>query len=240
MLAVARRPITSHEPSLMSTSSLGTRWARNHCCPSRSAIGSATKTQRENELLEPQAKLPETRKPPSVSTDFALGNKVAQQATGPLPKISHRALGSAPLWTKVLTAFEISVHQPAEPSARAISSVASNRSTPVRPTPPSSRGRRIESRLASNKAVVTLSVSRPRRSDASASSLINPLIALARSSDELCAETVSHRETTASSPAKMFMTLPLLKSIDQVKLSSRYARPHGSVLGRFSSPRCSL
>src|SRR5262249_24984850 len=144
MLSVARRPITSHEPSLRSTSLLGATWARNHCCPSRSALGCATKTQREHELPAPQAKLAETRKPPSVSTDFALGNKVAQQATGPLPKISHRALGLAPLWTKVLTAFEISMHQPAEPSARAISSVASNRSTPVPPIPPSSRGRRIE------------------------------------------------------------------------------------------------
>ena len=182
MLAVARRPITSHEPSLMSTSSLGTRWARNHCCPARSAIGSATKTQRENELLEPQAKLPETRKPPSVSTDFALGNKVAQQATGPFPKISHRALASAPLCTKVPTALEINMHQPAEPSARAISSVASNKSTPVPASPPSACGSRIENRWASSRAAETLSVSLPRRSDASASSLINPLIDFARSS----------------------------------------------------------
>src|SRR5262250_2937952 len=114
MLAVARRPITSHEPSLMSTSSLGTRWARNHCCPSRSAIGPATMTQRDSELLDPQAKLPETQKPPPTSIDFALGSRVAQHATGPSPKISHRAFGSAPMWIKVPTALEISMHQPAE------------------------------------------------------------------------------------------------------------------------------
>src|SRR5215472_10744680 len=137
MLAVARRPITSQEPSLISTSSLGTRWARNHCRPPRSAIGSATMTQRDSELLEPQEKLPDTRNPPFTSTDLAFGNKVAQQATGPLPKISHRASGSAPMWIKVPTALEISMHQPAEPSARAISSVASNNSTPVPPRPPS-------------------------------------------------------------------------------------------------------
>src|SRR3984893_11561613 len=198
MLAVARRPITSHEPSLMSTSSLGTRWARNHCCPALSAIGSATKTQRENELLEPQAKSPETRKPPSVSTDFALGNKVAQQATGPLPKISHRALGSAPPWTKVLTPFEISMHQPAEPSARAISSVASNRSTPLPPSPPSSSGSRIENRLACSSAAATLSGRRPSRSDASASVLTSVLIAFARSSGHAPSSTGESLTTTGS------------------------------------------
>src|ERR1700730_19372422 len=148
MLAVPRRPITSHEPSLISASSLGRRWARNHCCPSRSSRRAGTITQRDSELLEPQPKLPETRKPPSSSTELALGSNVAQQATGPCPNTSMRALAPAPLWTKELMALLIATHQPAEPSARAISSAASNSSTPVPPSPPSARGTRLESRLA--------------------------------------------------------------------------------------------
>ena len=37
-------------------------------------------TQRDSELPEPQPKLPETRKPPSASSEVALGSNVAQQA----------------------------------------------------------------------------------------------------------------------------------------------------------------
>src|SRR6266436_6627000 len=118
MLAVPRRPITSHEPSLISVSSLGSRWARNHCCPSRSFSRAGTITQRDSELPEPQLKLPETRKPPFSSTEMPLGSNVAQQATGPFPNTFLWALAAAPLWTKPLTALQIAKHQPAEPSAR--------------------------------------------------------------------------------------------------------------------------
>src|SRR6516165_10729955 len=76
-------------------------------------------------------------------------------------------------------ALLIAVHHPAEPSARAISSTASNNSTLVPLRPPSAAGSRIENRLASSIAAATLSVSRPRRSASSASSLIKPLIARA-------------------------------------------------------------
>src|SRR5215469_17141341 len=44
-------------------------------------------------------------------------------------------------------ALLIAAHQPAEPSARAISSTASNSSTPVPPSPPSASGRRIENKI---------------------------------------------------------------------------------------------
>src|SRR6266403_1377087 len=135
MLAVPRSPMTSHESSLIAVSSLGTRWARNHCCPSRSASRAGTMTQRDIELPEPQPKLPETRKPPSASAEVALGNNVDQQPTGPLPNNSLRALAEAPLWMKALTALQIAMFQPAEPSAREISSAASNTSTPVPPRP---------------------------------------------------------------------------------------------------------
>src|SRR5215472_12736021 len=120
MLAVARKPMTSQEPSLISTSSFGSRWARNHCWPSRSASGPATTTQRASELLEPNEKSPDTRKPASTATDLAFGSKVPQQATGPLPNTSQRALTPAPMCTKVLPVFEISMHQPAEPSGSVV------------------------------------------------------------------------------------------------------------------------
>jgi len=61
MLAVARKPMTSQEPSLISTSSFGSRWARNHCWPSRSASGPATTTQRASELLEQPGQRPRLR-----------------------------------------------------------------------------------------------------------------------------------------------------------------------------------
>src|SRR5262249_13451076 len=115
-------------------------------------------------------------------TEVALGSNVAQQATGPFPNPSSGASALAPLQTKPLMALPIATHQPADPSARAISSVASNSSAPVPPSPPSASGTRTENRLAFSKAAATLSVSRPSRSDASASSAIRLLIAFVRSS----------------------------------------------------------
>src|SRR6516225_885536 len=96
-----------------------------------------------------------------------------------------------------------------------------------------SRGRRIENRLASNKAAATWSVSRPRRSDASASSLINPLISLARSSGEKCAEVTLQPVAAAWSPAKMFITLPL----EAYRSKSAGAPPGGAPIALNRPPR---
>ena len=59
-------------------------------------------THRANELPDPQEKFPETQNPPAASTDLPLGSNVAQQATGPFPNISLRALAVVPLWMKAL------------------------------------------------------------------------------------------------------------------------------------------
>src|SRR5271156_5000309 len=67
--------------------------------------------------------------------------------------------------------LQTAAHQPAEPSARAISSTVLNSSTRVPPKPPPASGTIIENRLDSSKAAETLSVNCPSRSDASASSL---------------------------------------------------------------------
>jgi hypothetical protein len=69
-------------------------------------------------------------------------------------------------------------------------------------------GSRIENRLASSKAAATLSVSRPRRSDASASSLTNPLIALARSSGRAQATVIGPPTATASSSSRLLIMPP--------------------------------
>src|SRR5215469_15264644 len=163
----------------MSTSSFGSTWARNHCSPPRSLIGSATPTHLERELLDPQEKFPDTRNPPSASIEVAFGSRLPQHATGPWPNTSRCAAMPVPVCTNVLAVLEISTHQPAEPSARAISSVASNSSTPLPLRPPAEPDREQVGIQHGGRDLIGQPPEALRRKRLA---LINALIAFARSS----------------------------------------------------------
>src|SRR5271165_1153999 len=127
--------MTSQLPSLISTSALGTRKARYSPAPGAPTFA-ATSTQLDSELPDPNAPGQETRNPSASAVATALGANAAQQATGPWPNTSSRPSAGRPAKAVRLMMLQREAHQPAEPSARAISSTVSKKVRMSAPKPP--------------------------------------------------------------------------------------------------------